>query len=148
MQNYIKNRDLTIGIVLLVFSVWVYFTAQKIPVGKISGMPPTFFPSFLAIVLGLLSIMLITKAIKEVVAGAEQEYEKQDLKRVLLIILALSLYIVLFKHIGFILLTILYLTAMMLLLNAGRLIKIIPISIIITFSVYYIFGTLFRVPLP
>ncbi|WP_028308732.1 tripartite tricarboxylate transporter TctB family protein [Desulfitibacter alkalitolerans] len=148
MKNWYKNRDLIAGIFLLIFSGWVYFTTQKIPVGKISGMPPTFFPSFLAITLAVLSVLLIISAIKDILRKVKHEYEEQDIIKVVLLVLSIVFYTILLKYIGFIYTTILYLVATITLLKGGRLIKTIPIAIIISVSVYYIFGNFFRIPLP
>jgi hypothetical protein len=107
MKNWYKNRDLIAGISLLIFSGWVYFTAQKIPIGKISGMPPTFFPSFLAITLAVLSVLLIISAIKDILRKVKHEYEEQDTIKVVLLVLSIVVYTVMLKYIGFIYTTIL-----------------------------------------
>jgi hypothetical protein len=53
-----------------------------------------------------------------------------------------------FNIIGFIATTILYLTSAMFLLKAGKPLKIVSISVVITLAVYFVFAKLFDVPLP
>ncbi|MDK2986168.1 MAG: Tripartite tricarboxylate transporter TctB family [Clostridia bacterium] len=148
MSKWLKNRDFIGGSILLVFSVWFYFTAQTIPKGNVSGMPPSFFPSFLAIILGILSFIVVIKGIKQILAGSQLKIERKNHKNVFLLFLLLIAYLFAFQHLGFIVTTIIYLILVMLLLKAGKLVKIVPISIIITLAVYYIFGVGFKIPLP
>lgn len=148
MSRWLQNRDFVGGSILLIFSVWFYFTAQTIPRGNVSGMPPSFFPSFLAIILGILSVIVVGKGIKQILTGIQLQVERKNYRSVFLLFLLLSGYLLAFQYLGFIVTTIIYLIIIMLFLKAGKLVKIVPISIIITLAVYYIFGVGFNIPLP
>jgi putative tricarboxylic transport membrane protein len=117
--------------------------ARALPAGSGSSMPPGYFPAFLAVVLAFLSLLVVFKGIRE----SNTEYEKKDHKTVCLLVLLLIVYIILFKYMGFIISTIIYLTAAMILLKAGKLIKIIPVAVVIALAVYFIFSKGFHIPL-
>lgn len=149
MSKWLSNKDVVSGGVLVVFSIWFYLTAQAIPVGNITGMPPSFFPSFLAVCLGVCSVFLFGKGIKDVLQGKTTAVDQtKDHKTVLVLLGLLIIYVVLLNIIGFIATTILYLTGVMLLLKAGKLFKLASISVVITLCVYFIFGNMFNIPLP
>lgn len=148
MGKWLSNRDFVGGTILLIFATWFYITAQAIPNGNYPGMQPSFFPSFLGVILAFLSLFVVGNGVKEVLQNKETEYEKKDHKTVLILVLMLALYIVILKYLGFIITTVLYLIAVMSLLKAGKPAKIIPIAVIISLAVYFIFGMGFKVPLP
>jgi len=149
LTKWLNNKDVLGGGILVLFSLWFYLTSQAIPTGSITGMPPSFFPSFLAICLGVCSVSLLVKGIKDVLQGKpETSSQTKDGKTVLFLLGFLTLYVFLLNIIGFIVTTILYLTAVMLLLKAGSIKKILLISVVITLGTYYIFGNLFNIPLP
>ncbi|MEL7564573.1 MAG: tripartite tricarboxylate transporter TctB family protein [Dehalobacterium sp.] len=149
MSKWLSSRDVIGGGVLVLFSIWFYLTAQAIPTGNITGMPPSFFPSFLAVCLGVCSAFLLGKGIKDVLQGKKTVVSQtKDQKTVLILLGLLILYVVLFNIIGFIATTIIYLTCVMLLLKAGKLLKSVLISVVVTLVVYFIFGNLFNIPLP
>lgn len=149
MSKWLSNKEVVSGGILIVFSIWFYLTAQAIPTGNITGMPPSFFPSFLALCLGVFSVCLFRKGVKDVLQGkAAAVNQTKDHKTVLILLGLLILYIVLFNIIGFIATTILYLTSAMFLLKAGKPLKIVSISVVITLAVYFVFAKLFDVPLP
>ena len=142
------NKDFIAGIVILIFSVWVYVTAESMPLEERADIPPNFFPKFLAVVLGILSIALILKAIKDIVEGIQEaKGEKINVQKILLLIVFIALYTYFLRDLGFIVTSVIYLIAMMKLLG-GHLIKIVPIAVISVFVIYYIFGIYFYVALP
>jgi len=147
LNKWLRNREFIGGLGLVIFSIWFYFTSQEIPDGSVSGMPPSFFPTFLAICLGICSFFVLVKGVIEVLQDKSTTYEIKDHRTVLIVICILIIYLVLFNIIGFIASTILYLTGVMYLLKAGKLIKIFPVSVVITLGVYWIFGHLFNIPL-
>ncbi|MDK2887982.1 tripartite tricarboxylate transporter TctB family protein [Desulfofundulus salinus] len=143
MNKWLSNRDVVSGSLLFLFSVWFFMAARSLPAGSGSSMPPGYFPAFLAVVLAFLSLLVVFKGIRE----SDTEYEKKDHKTVCLLVSLLIVYIILFKYMGFITSTIIYLTAAMILLKAGKLIKIIPVAVVIALAVYFIFSKGFHIPL-
>jgi len=139
------------GIILFLFSIWYFVNAQALPQGSGGGLPPGYLPSFLALTLAVLSLYVVVNSLIKISRNKkenqENEYEKKDHKTVAILILFLIVYIILFKYLGFIITTILYMTTVMSLLKAGKLIKLVPIAVIITLSIYFVFSKGFHIPL-
>ncbi|MHB8132406.1 MAG: tripartite tricarboxylate transporter TctB family protein [Mobilitalea sp.] len=150
MNKWLHNRNLVSGIILFLFSIWYYVNAQALPQQSEGGLAPSYFPSFLALILAILSLYVVVDSLIRISRNKkenEEQYEKKDHKTVAILILFLIVYIILFKYLGFIITTILYLTAAMSMLKAGKLIKLVPIAVIITLSIYFVFSKGFHIPL-
>jgi putative tricarboxylic transport membrane protein len=149
LSKWLSNKDVVAGGILILFSTWFYFTSRAIPDGSVTGMPPGFFPTFLAVCLGVCSVYLFLKGVKDVLRNKAAAVEmRQDHKTVLILLGMLFVYVILLNIVGFIPITIIYLTSVMALLKAGKLLKLVSISVVMTLAVYFAFGNLFNIPLP
>jgi len=108
-----NKKDIKIGIILLIFSVINYniIIPYYVKGHTLSGLSPTFFPKLATIFLGIFSLALILSRWDSIRNKKEKEDNKGKKKevgivsyisyRVLITITIMSIYLILFKQLGF-----------------------------------------------
>ncbi len=157
-----KYSDVVASIILLIFAIVMYgatFNMQRLTDSVVGS---EFAPRLVAGGIFILSIVLLISGIynarqlKKQIDPMDDDFEEKEkepiqYKKVLLAVLFFAIYIALMKPIGFLIMTIVYLFATMLLLadSSQRNIPIfLTVSIIVSITVYYIFKHLFYLFLP
>lgn len=160
-----NKKDLIAGIVLLVFCIAYFAMTSNIKVFTGVGAPPISardMPRVWSIVLGVLAIILIARSIisgqKEIVEKEEKAASPmvwiKDNYAVLGSFVALFLYAILIKKVGFLICTAIYLPVQIQLLTdkekRGKRNYIMTAVISVAFTVlsYVVFFKLLNVPLP
>jgi len=161
-----KKSNIIIGILLLALSIFYYLSTRGLPPpSKTENLGSAFFPHLLAIVLALLSLMLIFNAFlfrspsdqeeeKSAIAGGERLEEDSftaegiSYKFLLGTIGASILYVILLPVIGYVIVTPIFLIGMIRLLGKKQWLHNIAISILLTVSLYLLFGKMLGVALP
>ena len=140
--------DVGVAVVLIVFSVTVFILSSGYPVPK-SGLPVNAFPRILAGIILLLSGALIMSALKnEKKRPPCFEGFTKGPKLILIVIALLIGYIVLLKHGGFILTSIVFMVILLLVFGERRMLILTLVPICFVIALYIIFQTLAMVPLP
>lgn len=156
MSNKKWLTEIIIATCILVFGIYVI--AGSIPLlGKTPFNSPGLTPLILGIITTVLTIFLfivlfnLRKKIepeKENKDKEERELQGLRQKRMIITIIFILLYVALLGKIPYTILTFLFLCAFMLYFKSASLPKTILISLAITGGIFYVFGTLMRVPLP
>lgn len=137
--------------VFLITSALIYLGAAKLPYGDIHNPGPGFFPVWIGILLGAMSMALIvkttrqreqTKMIREVLA------EKIRWGKVLLVLLALLLYAVLIQYAGFLAITFLFIAFLLRFVDPQPWRKVILWGLIGSGGCYLLFDVWMRLRLP
>jgi len=149
-----KYWDLASGIFLLVFSVVLFVGAQNVKTLSVSSVGSGTFPSFIAVLLAIVSVAIIVGGVKKA-RNPDEKPAKEEGKHRLWAVLAtfgiMALYALLMPKVGFIITTIVYLFLQMYIMAAKehqRPIVFGIISIVTSVSVYYMFVKIFSLMLP
>ena len=147
-----KLNDAVFGALFLVLSLLVLWTVQGYP--KIPGQDigPAAFPAMIAVLLAVCSLMLIVQGVRARGGAAWFAREDWTAERRPLIAFgttvgALVLYVVASDRIGFLVLGVAMLLAMMLALRVRPLVAI-AVSVVATVAIHVVFYKGLRVPLP
>jgi putative tricarboxylic transport membrane protein len=141
-------KDRLSGILILIFSGVTLYLALRVPMGKISKPGPGVFPLLLSLVIGLLALLFTLRSLSSKkqpeVAAQEKTADKWG---VLYLFGDLCLYAYLFRSLGFIISTSVFLIALKPIIKK----KWIPVllgSLFISLSFFLFFHYLLKVELP
>ena len=145
-----KRAEQVLGVVLLLFAIYIGYESSLIEAGAEFGMGPGFMPFWLSVGLGITAAILLVRAIA-LPAGrfAPLFYpDRAGGMRVILILAGYLLAIVLMKPLGMPI-SLAIITAVTMPVFGARNWKAIALTAILTlFGVYLIFGRWLGVPLP
>ncbi len=146
-----KKVDQWSGIVLLIIAVLICWGAGTLPYGNIHNPGPGFFPLWLGIILGVLSIGLIVKTTtqKENV-GYVKEFLSEKIRwvKVFFVIIALILYGILIDYLGFLIITFLFMAFLLRFVGLQSWKTVIGWALIGSIGCYLIFEVLIKLRLP
>ena len=145
-----KRAEQVLGVVLLLFAIYIGYESSLIEAGAEFGMGPGFMPFWLSVGLGITSAALLVRAIA-LPAGrfATAFYpDRAGGTRVILVLAGYLLAIVLMKPLGMPI-SLAILTAITVPVFGSRNWKAIALTAILTLlGVYLVFGRWLGVPLP
>ena len=155
MENNRKMKDFLSSIVLLALSFFVLFESWRIyqKAGKLLYLSPALIPLMLGGILLLLSLVLLLESLKDGGAGARVEEMKavfRDLKKdpnSFRMLVGVYTFVLL-GLLPFWLATFLFMLLLMYFLEAGSLVQIVSVSVLVTALIIFLFQVCFRVPLP
>ena len=147
-----KFSDTLMGALLLALSLSILYTVQQYPVIPGQNIGPGAFPGLLAVLLAVCSVILIFKGLKassRVACNEMGGWVKSwfHLRNFLITVAGLVFYIQMSDKLGFLICGTLILSAMMWALEVQAR-RILPIALITTFVIHFIFYKGLRVPLP
>jgi putative tricarboxylic transport membrane protein len=141
-------KDRLSGILILIFSGVTLYLALRVPMGKISKPGPGVFPLLLSLVIGLLALLLTLRSLSPKKQPEVEAQEKTAHKWGVLYLLGnFCLYAFLFRSLGFIISTSVFLIALKPIIKK----KWIPVllgSLFISLSFFLFFYYLLKVELP
>lgn len=158
-MNNERKKDIKIGIILLIFSVINYniIIPNYVKGRTFSGLSPIFFPKLATIFLGIFSLALILSRWYSIRNKKEKEDNKGKKKevgivshrsyRVLITITIMSIYLILFKQIGFLWATPPILAILMFFFGMTSFKRILFFCIITTVVLFFLFEKGLRIPL-
>lgn len=146
----LKKPDIIAGIIGLMISAYVIFTAYSFPEDKVLLLGPSFFPTALAGGLGLFSLVLLVQALKGKARPSTDPFNIKDpgIHRAGVSLLAAVAFCFLLNTLGFILTSAFYLFGLMFLLHRRDYLKMAAVSVSVTLLVYAIFNRLLDISLP
>lgn len=146
----LKKPDIIAGIIGLIISVYVIYTAYYFPEDKVLLLGPSFFPTVLAVGLGLFCLILLVLALKGKARASTDPFNIKDpgIQRMAISLLAAVAYCFLFNILGFIIVSVLYLFGLMFLLKRRDYLRMAAVSVCVTLLVYAIFNRLLDISLP
>jgi putative tricarboxylic transport membrane protein len=151
-----KLSDTIWGVLLLVLSAVVLWHIQSFPPMPGQRYGPAVFPGVTAAALGICALILIVKGLAhrrasgdEHVWGSVEPWTRSARHAVafLLVVGVNVFYILLSTPLGFIPTSILYLVALFMVFGV-RVRWILPLAIVVTLLIHYVFYKLLKVPLP
>lgn len=156
MAAWKKYSDTISGGVLLLFSIFYLYQAYTIKVLSRDFFNSSLFPKILGVGLAVLSVIQILDSLKKIkLSASEHEPEtgvgKAGVLRIVSTLIALAIYIFFLKSAGFLIMTILYVFAQILILTPRHKQKIWLIALLsVVFSaiVYGVFLYGFQLMLP
>lgn len=145
-----NKPNIIAGILGMLLSCYIFFTAMKFPKPPATLLGPDFFPMILSLGLFIFSLSLLVQAILK---KCNVEYEKMDIKspeviRSSMSLVATLIYVLLMQFIGFITATIIYLLFLMYLLKNREYVKMGIVSIVVSIIIYLLFKNLLHITLP
>jgi len=140
-------KDFIVGLVSLALSAFVYFYSKTFSIGT-GGLSndPAYYPRALAIIMALMSVALIVKSIPKLKED-KISFEAETAINIGKIIALLIAYILLLTTLGFIVSTLLFVFAGIMLFG-GKISTSAKLFIPITGIIYVIFAVLFKMILP
>ena len=149
-----KYADLWTGIFFLAVSVIYIAQIPLIKITKVSLIDSAFYPIICAVGLTALSavqIFLALKKLKSAGQGEESNAEEKDYKSVILTTAWSLLYVVLLNPLGFVLSSVIYMVAQMMVLcpkDEQKPVMFVIISVVAAVAIYYIFRNTLNLMLP
>jgi len=146
----LKKADIIAAIVGILLSGYVFMATAQFPQDNVLLLGPSFFPRLLAVGLLIMSILLLIKAL---MGRSMQSNDKFDIKnpgtqRAGIALLATIVYCLVLPYLGFIIDNVLYLIFLMYLLKQRSYLKMVIISLGVTFMVYAVFRMALNITLP
>jgi putative tricarboxylic transport membrane protein len=146
-----KNADQWSGLVLLIISGLICWGSILLPYGNILNPGPGFYPLWLGILLGAMSVALFLKSMRR--RGRQRSLkdilaEKVRWDKVLFILIALALYGYLMNIIGFLIVTILLMAFLLRFIEPHPWRSVIVWTLIGSFGSYLIFEIWMKLRLP
>lgn len=144
-----KKDDILSGCILIAISIYFLRESNSLPPSSLGIPGSAFFPRLICFAFIIFGGILIIRSFKKV--EAERKISlilKQDLIRVLAVILLCGIYIFSIPFLGFILTSILFIVFLMFIFQVKRIGIIILWGFLVTLIIYFIFKILLKVPLP
>ena len=149
-----KYWDLASGIFLLAFSIALFIGAQNVKTLSISSVGSGTFPSFIAVLLAIVSLAIIVGGAKKARGPDEKQKPVEGKPRMWAVVATFAImaaYALLMPKVGFIIMTTVYLFAQMYIMAAKehqRPFVFGIVSVVTSVSVYYLFVLVFNLMLP
>jgi hypothetical protein len=151
-NSFTKDRtDPVVGIVLILLSIWYGIGARSLPkVHFEEVIEPNVYPLVLSAVLLLLSILLLLRGLR-----GKQRYLNswvppiEVARQIIFLFAALAVYILLFRTLGYLTSTILFMGGTLKFIDRGRSsFNVILISLLVSAISYGLFIFIFQIPVP
>ena len=147
-----KQKDILMGVIFLIFAISFYvlsyhffgFEFEKIP----NDVGAAFLPRLLLIILALESVFLVFFSLRRREETAPKSVKVGWRGRPVIMFGAFLVYIYLATLLGYIISTMSFLILSFYLLGVHKIWLLIVVPIVLTFSTYYLFGSLLNVYLP
>ena len=152
--------DMVIRLGFFVLFVWLYIVSRGISRGVGGELGAAAWPQFLLIVLIFASGGVVVQEMRKIYSQRRNEHDDSinEIKtpkpssgqnRRLAITIAISvLYILFFRHVGFIFSTTLLITGIMILMKLPSITKALIISTSVVLVISFVFGRIMFIPLP
>ncbi len=147
-----KNRnDALVADIFLMFSVFYGIGARNLPKAHLEEViEANVYPLVLAALLAGLSVSLLLRSLRTRQPSAEGRFPSKEIARqILFLFAALIIYILLFRTIGYLAGTILFMVGTLRFMDRSRsLVSVIFLSLLVSGICYVLFVVLFQIPVP
>lgn len=144
-----------VGLVAMIFGAVYGIQAMGLPRARIGNpMAPIYFPMGLAVIMVFLGAVTFfiewRKGLNSDDKSKRPQFHLKSMKLILYVIGLCLVYTFLFDRLGFVLSTILFLMAMLTIINSGRqkLLQNAVITVVFSFGMWYVFVNIFQISLP
>jgi predicted transporter len=159
-KSYTGKQDVIVGFVFLGIAVLFLIKTFQLTDHELAQLSIRQFPMIVSSVIVLLSLLLIGKGMKAMKTHRvrqRSDVPRPSLKQIVLRPFVLRffgvavlgvVYTRVFDHVGFVVATSGLLAGAMLLFGHKKWYRIVIIPVVVSFALYHVFRTMFRVPLP
>jgi len=143
------RSNIAVAAVLLALAGYIFLAAGTLPFGTIRVPQTAFFPRTLAVLLGIMSLILLARALagREALGGGEK-IETQGWIRIAVTLMTLAGFALALEHLGFLLTTFLLMISLLRAIEAQKWRKVVVVALATALISYAIFSWLLGVPLP
>ena len=144
-----RRKHIAAALVLIAFGVWYGYQTSLLPVRTLPHTPsPSFFPWLLTCILLILALALLIQGFRDATPGALLAPDRVQLMYPTAGLLLFGLYVVILPYVGFLLASLPFFAAFVLLAGERRVSWIIVPSLGIPLVLFLVFRYLFRIFLP
>jgi hypothetical protein len=148
----VKNKnDVVVAIIFLLFSIIYGIGAKHLPKAHLEEViEANVYPLVLAALLAGLSLSLLLRSLRIRQRGVENRFpSKEIVRQIMFLFAALIIYIFLFRTIGYLSGTILFMAGTLRFIDRRRsFVNVIFLSLLVSGICYVLFVVLFRIPVP
>ncbi|KYZ75431.1 transporter [Anaerosporomusa subterranea] len=142
-----KTFDRYVSVVFLVLGVAIYIYSQTLTVSNVGiAIGPKALPSFLSVILIILSAVNLVVAIRS--TTHDKKEEKLEYKKFLIILVSLVLYALLIEPLGYVITTFLFLLIGFQTMEKGKYLQSVIIAAAFAVGIYYFYVEVFLGVLP
>ena len=146
-----STRAVEIGVagVILLFGLVVVVDSYRLGAswGE-DGPQPGYFPFYVGLLICISSAMILLRAARNSALAAESFVSREELKKILIVLVPTVVYVSLIAYLGFYVASTLYIAYFMWQLGKYPWIKIVPVAVGVSVAFFLIFEIWFSVPLP
>ena len=153
-----KYGDIVVGVFFMALSAAIMIGAQLLPKSKVMEIGPDFMPMCIGAVSFILAALLTFLNVKNMKLRIAEidpaSIPDCDYKRVILSIILVLIYVFILQPVGFIISTLVYLMAQMIVLSPddkrtkADIIKLAVLNVVFTLVVFFLFRYGFKIVLP
>ena len=143
------RSNIAVAAVLLALAGYIFLAAGTLPFGTMRVPQTAFFPQTLAVLLGIMSLILLARALagREALGGGEK-IETQGWIRIAVTLMTLAGFALALERLGFLLTTFLLMISLLRAIEAQKWRKVVVVALATALISYAIFSLLLGVPLP
>lgn len=149
-----KKMDLLLSVLVICLGAYVMIQASTYPSPPTRDIGPGLLPQIIGFLFIVCGIVVLIGAIKksDQATGTENE-EAINFVRLFGIVILSAAYVFLLPKLGYLISTLVYLVSLLIFVTQDRtdrmaLLKLIAIGVGATTIIYFVFGTILKVPLP
>ncbi|MBI5966308.1 MAG: tripartite tricarboxylate transporter TctB family protein [Deltaproteobacteria bacterium] len=144
-----NKKDFYSGLLMLLLSGAIFAQILRSPsIQDSSGPGPFFLPTIAALIIGALSLTLLIQSLKQPKAGPAPSAGRRMWGRLIWIMFWCALYGITIENLGYLLSTGIVTFALLAYFNRRKWVINIVFSLATPISIYILFDTLLKVPLP
>jgi hypothetical protein len=144
-----RTMEILVALVLLVICAVVVFDSTRLGIDwrEGEGPAPGYFPFYIALILGLSSVINLLAALRGRGKG-EIFVSARPLGRVLAVMVPGLVYVGLIQYLGIYLASAAFIMAFMLVVGRENLVKAVGVGVVVPLALFFMFERWFLVPLP
>lgn len=140
------KRAVVAWLFFVCFAIVAFYEAAKLPFGRTNAPGAGFFPSVLAVLLALISVIGLIAALRS--GGAKSHEARMVLKKILLTVAALLAFAFMFEQVGYLVTTFLFVAFVLRAVEGRSWAQAGAVGLSASLVSYIIFGLLLGAPLP
>jgi putative tricarboxylic transport membrane protein len=142
-----KNPDRWSSAFWLIFSLFICVESYRLDIGSFHNPGTGFFPFLAGMVFGILSLVLFVLTLIRKRRGAGV-LEKVQWKSIVLVLISLFVYAIVLEELGFILSNILFVAALLRIIERKKWVLVILVAVTSTLAFYVVFQLWLKSQLP
>ena len=145
----VKAVEIGVAVAIFLFGALVVFDSYRIGAKWGDDGPQAgYFPLYVGLLICLASTAILVRALRNPALAAESFVSRDELKKILTVLVPTVVYVALIAPLGFYLASTLYIAYFMWHLGKYSWVKIAPVAIGVSVAFFLIFEIWFSVPLP